>query len=118
MTEHDTLDLLEFSKIVQDGRRFSQSEYIDLMCKIVPLHDLKNVSRDEAEWFLMATTWLFDLAVLLWESKNIELCQAHEAEGAPCLPGGSGPWIKNLLTRGKEPAICTRLTNCSVERES
>lgn len=117
MSGHNNLDLLEFSRIVQDGRTVSDAEYVELMCKLVPLHDLKNATRNEAEWFLMATTWLYDLAILLWESRNIELCQAQEAEGAPCIPGASGPWIENLLTRQDEPADFSPLTHFNVGRQ-
>lgn len=117
MTAKYDLNILDFARLVGDGRRVTDQEYVDHMRRVLPLDDLRNINPSEATSFLMAMTWLYDLAILVWEANNKQLVKGQEAAGSLCLPGGSGPWIKNMLTRGVEPADFTPLEHYNVGRE-
>ncbi len=50
------MNLLDFARAVKDGSEVSEQEYVDLMTRVVPLDELRDLSAEEAEWFVMAAT--------------------------------------------------------------
>ena len=96
------MNLLDFARAVKDGSEISDQEYVDLMKRVVPLDELRGLSAKEAEWFVEATTWLYDYAILVHEFAQSKVGKGLELDGHPCLPGSPGPFIENILTRGDE----------------
>lgn len=99
------LSLVEFARLVKDGRKVSQDEYLAQMRRVLPIDELRNLTGDEIEWFHMAVSWLFDYSVLLFEFSLSEKGEKSELCGSPWLPGISGPYIDHMLTRprGEKP---------------
>ena len=97
------MNRLDFSRAVKEGSIVSKRDYVDLTRRVLPLDELRSLPAEEAEWFLMASTWLNDYAILLYEFKQAEVSKRPELDGHPCLPGHSGPLIDNILTRGDDP---------------
>ena len=98
------IDLLELARVVKDGGRVSEEEFIELMQGVLPIDSLKDISPEESEWLFMAITWLFDYTLLLWEFHRTELNKGTTYLGHPRIPGSSGPFIDTMLTRGKSYA--------------
>lgn len=108
---------LEFARIVKDGSTVSDQDYIDLMRRVVPLDELRSLTPEEAEWFHGAVAWLYDFSILLLEFTQSEHGKRLEQSGVPWLPGPTGPFIHNILTREREvPPDFTLLETFGVER--
>jgi hypothetical protein len=90
-------NLLEISKRIRDGFEVHDEDFVEMMKQVIPLDEPPNLSLEEATWFHMAVDWLHEYSVLLIEYKN------HPKKllylGMPSLPGSSGPFIDNMLTR-------------------
>ncbi|MCZ4262718.1 hypothetical protein O4G76_17925 [Limimaricola sp. G21655-S1] len=108
------LDLFEFAKIVKDGRNISDADFVELMRRVVPLDTLKDTTPEESEWLFMAISWLHDYSLLLWEFHRIEVNGDLTHLGHPSIPGSSGPFIENILTRAGE-ADFRQLENFGVQ---
>lgn len=98
------INLLEFARIVKDGEAVSETIFVQNMRRVLPLDDLRNLTPDEAEWLHMAIAWLHDYSILLFEFHQSERGTNPELMGSPWLPGVSGPFILNMLTRGCDKA--------------
>lgn len=84
---------------MKDGSTISDQGYVDLMRRMVPLDELRNLTPEEAEWFHGAVAWIYDLSILLMEVTQAEHGKQLEQSGVPWLPGPTGPSIDNVLTR-------------------
>lgn len=103
MTPKHKIDLLEFARIVKDGSEITDEEFVDLMRRVVPLDSLKDITPEESEWLFMAISWLHDYSLLLWEFHQVEVNKGTTFAGHPAIPGSSGPFIENMLTRDGRP---------------
>jgi hypothetical protein len=93
------LNLLEFARIVKDGSEVSEQAYVDLMRRVLPIDELKELTPEEGEWFHMAVAWLHDYSILLFEFGQSEKGQRPVMMESPWLPGVSGPYIDHMLVR-------------------
>lgn len=111
--------LIEFAKKVKTGADLSEEEYLFEISKVMPISEIPDLSREEAEWLAMAVCWLNDLCTLLVEYHEVrESGEGRSLMGAPCLVGPSGPFIDTVLTRcgGDKPdfTILEKLRRASI----
>ncbi|ATX64726.1 hypothetical protein [Roseinatronobacter bogoriensis] len=113
-----TMNLLEFSRVVMASENITEQEYIDLMRRVLPLHELPKLNREEVRNFAGAACWLYDLSILLSERiEREEHGVANSHLGSPCVPGGHF-FVDNILTRaGDEPdfSLLDRLSRGTIQ---
>jgi hypothetical protein len=114
--QQKNIDLLELARMVKDGSDVNEEDFVELMRGVLPLDSLKDITPDESEWLFMAATWLFDYTLLLWEFHQVELNKGTTHRGHPGIPGSSGPFIENILTRGNNSPDFSQLKNFGIER--
>jgi hypothetical protein len=85
------MNLLDFARAVKDGSEVSEQEYVDLMRRVVPLDELSGLSAKEAEWFVEATTWLYDYSILVHEFAQSKAAPGSRWMAISACPGPQGP---------------------------
>ncbi|WP_297774545.1 hypothetical protein [uncultured Roseovarius sp.] len=103
MAPQHKIDLLEFARIVKDGRQITDEEFVDQMRRILPIDTLRDITPAESEWLFMAISWLHDYSLLLLEFHQVEVNKSTSHAGHPAIPGPTGPFIENMLTRSGPP---------------
>ena len=103
MAPQNKIDLLEFARIVKDGCQITDEEFVDQMRGVLPIDSLRDITPEESEWLFMAISWLHDYSLLLWEFHQVEVNKGTTQAGLPAIPGSSGPFIENILTRDGRP---------------
>jgi hypothetical protein len=114
--QQKNIDLLELARVVKDGSDVSEGGFVELMRDVLPLDTLKDITPEESEWLFMAVGWLFDYTLLLWEFHQAELNKGITHQGHLHVPGPSGPFIQNMLTRGSIAPDFSQLENFGIER--
>lgn len=116
MQQKKNTDLLELARVVKDGSKVSEENFIELMRGVIPIDSLKDITPEESEWLFMTVTWLFDYTLLLWEFHQAELNKGTTHLGHPAIPGSNGPFIENMLTRGNQAPDFAQLEDFGVGR--
>lgn len=103
---------------MKEGSEVSEHEFIELMRRVLPIDSLKDIMPEESERLFMAISRLPDCSLLLWEFHQIEINKGFTVTGHPTIPGPSGPFVENMLSRGDSQADFSQLEDFDVGRDS
>lgn len=110
------MNLIDFARTAPCDQ--TPEEFVEMLKKVLPLDEIKNLSENEAITFHGVTMWLNDLALLLVEfHQNIGENPDDPKEGPP-VPGYNGPFISNCITGGKSLPDFAQLVHFGLEGEN